>query len=262
MGSHRGVRAAGLALLLGPVLVLGGAVLVVQDARDGSGNARTVGRAEAFRAPATETTGSTATTATPAPTPGAAPRRLVVSRPRTAGSTPFAASTARPGVAPVTRGRAAHPGRVPFVPTSVQFVGGAPSTAAVDRVGTGDDGSLGLPEDPRRMGWWTGGSPAGAPYGSVVLAGHLDSRTLGLGFAARMAALGRGDVVVLADGDRQRRYRVSARYLLPRTRLRELTALFSHRGPSRLVLLTCGGDYDPVARAYSDNLVVEATPLL
>lgn len=111
------------------------------------------------------------------------------------------------------------------------------------------------------MGWWTGGSSAGALYGGVVLAGHLDSRSRGPGFAARMAALGRGDVVVLADGDRQRRYRVSARYLLPRTRLSELTALSTHRGPSGLVLLTCGGDYDPVARAYSDNLVVEATPL-
>ena len=259
MGSRRGVRAGGLALLLSPVLVLGGAVLVVQDARDGWGPARTVGRTEAFRAPATETTGSTATTA---PTPGGTPRRLVVSRPRAAASTPFAASTGQPGLPPVSRGRAAHPGRVPFAPTSVRFVGGgASSAAAVDRVGTGDDGSLGLPEDPRRMGWWTGGSSAGAPYGSVVLAGHLDSRSRGPGFAARMAALGRGDVVVLADGDRQRRYRVSARYLLPRTRLSELTALFSHRGPSRLVLLTCGGDYDPVARAYSDNLVVEATPL-
>ncbi|MEO5854257.1 MAG: class F sortase [Nocardioides sp.] len=126
---------------------------------------------------------------------------------------------------------------------------------------TGIDGSLGLPEDPRRLGWWTGGSAAGAPYGSVVLAGHLDSWQHGLGFASRLTELARGDLVEVSDDDQARRYRVRSRYLLPRTRLSALAALFSDRGPARLVLITCGGTYDRARRAYSDNLVVEATPL-
>jgi hypothetical protein len=32
--------------------------------------------------------------------------------------------------------------------------------------------------------------------------------------------------------------------------------------PPRLTLVTCGGAFDPVARAYQDNVVVTAEPLL
>ena len=70
-----------------------------------------------------------------------------------------------------------------------------------------------------------------------------------------------GDAVEVSDPDQAVRYRVHARYLLPRTRLAALTALFSDRGPARLVLITCGGAYDHERGAYADNLVVEATPV-
>lgn len=234
---------------LGLVLLLAGVLLLV-------GNPLGPGR------PAV---GPQAIAAGPAESPASAPvrppRRLTVSKPRAGAARAFPPAAGTSGAPRVTRGRVAHPERVPFAPTSVRFATGSAAGAPVDRVGTLADGSLALPEDPRRMGWWTGGSPAGAPYGSVVLAGHLDSRLHGLGFAARLAGLRHGDLVILADDDRQRRYRVGARYLLPRTRLAELTALFSDRGPARLVLLTCGGEYDALARAYSDNLVVEATPV-
>ena len=144
---------------------------------------------------------------------------------------------------------------------SVGSSGPSGGRAPVDPVATLPDGSLALPEDPRRLGWWTGGSAIGAPYGSAVLAGHLDSREHGLGFAARLTGLRVGDAVVVSDPDQALRYRVQARYLLPRTRLSALTALFSDRGPARLVMITCGGAYDHERGAYADNLVVEATPV-
>ena len=173
------------------------------------------------------------------------------------------APTAPVGEGPaVNRGRVAHPGRASFVPTALSLAADVSTgRAPVDPVATLPDGSLALPEDPRRLGWWTGGSAIGAPYGSVVLAGHLDSREHGLGFAARLTELRVGDPVVVSDADQALRYRVHARYLLPRTRLSALTALFSDRGPARLVLITCGGAYDHERGAYADNLVVEASPV-
>jgi hypothetical protein len=242
-------------LALGLALVAGGVLVQTLDLRD-----RQAGQETMERVPTVS--------ATPAPSvrpPAASPAdRLTVSRPRRVRGVFAPHVSAGEGVV-VNRGRVAHPRRASFVPTGLSLVAGASGQsggrAPVDPVATLPDGSLALPEDPRRLGWWTGGSAIGAPYGSVVLAGHLDSREHGLGFAARLVGLRVGDAVEVSDPDQAVRYRVHARYLLPRTRLAALTALFSDRGPARLVLITCGGAYDHERGAYADNLVVEATPV-
>ena len=36
------------------------------------------------------------------------------------------------------------------------------------------------------MGWWDGSARAGEPFGSTVIAGHVDSATEGIGFFARL----------------------------------------------------------------------------
>ncbi|WP_426244238.1 class F sortase [Nocardioides sp. LHG3406-4] len=159
------------------------------------------------------------------------------------------------------RARPAHPGRRPFSPTTVTFIDAHdPETAPVDPVGTSVDETLDLPPDPARMGWWTGGSQAGAPYGNVVLAGHLDSARFGVGFSALMAELDVGDEVELSDDDQALGYVVTDRFLQPRTSVAALASLFSDRGRPLLVLITCGGSYDSAAGAYSDNMVVLARP--
>lgn len=182
-------------------------------------------------------------------------------------SRPDVATTAvaeRPEVAvPIPAGRAgtAHPERSPFPPSAVTFADAdRRDRAPVDRVRTNPDGSLDLPADPSRMGWWTGGSEVGAPYGSVVMAGHLDSREFGLGFSALMSELDVGERVVLSDDDQTLAYVVTRRYLQPRASVAGLADLFSDRSDARLVMITCGGTYDHAAGAYSDNLVVEAVP--
>ena len=162
---------------------------------------------------------------------------------------------------PARRAGQAHPERRSFEPSTVTFADARDrDAAAVDPVDTQRDGALELPPDPARMGWWTGGSQAGAPYGSVVLAGHLDSVRFGIGFSALMAELDVGEEVVLSDADQAQTYVVSKRYLQPRASGTALAGLFSDSGAPRLVLITCGGTYDRDARAYSDNLVVEARP--
>lgn len=249
-------------LASGLVLMVAGGILVTQGSGDDLDRRELIPSAQTVER---DRPGSAASPVSPGRPEGTEPGEdgaLAVSEPKGGRHQPFESGSRRNGAPRVRQGQAAHPERASFEPAAVRFELGSYHTGApVDRVETMASGSLELPADPARVGWWSGGSAAGAPYGSVVLAGHLDSKLHGIGFSARMAELTPGDVVVLSDDDQDRRYQVQARYLLPRTRLAALTALFSDLGPARLVMLTCGGDYDAARGAYSDNLVVEATPV-
>jgi hypothetical protein len=127
-------------------------------------------------------------------------------------------------------------------------------------VGVTGDGQMEIPPDPRVMGWYRfGASPGERSRGSVVLAGHLDSRRFGLGPLARLRDMQPGDPVevTLADGT-GRSYRVTG---LERYDRQALPAfLFSRTGPERLRVITCGGEYDAEAGGYQQNLVVTAVP--
>jgi hypothetical protein len=132
-------------------------------------------------------------------------------------------------------------------------------SAPVVAVGTAADGSLAVPAAPSTVGWWSPGALTGAATGSVVLAGHVDSREAGLGIFAVLPELALGEPVRLhgADG-RDVDYRVVARREYPKAALP--TAVFARDGAPRLVLITCGGHFDPATRSYDHNVVVYAEP--
>jgi hypothetical protein len=169
-------------------------------------------------------------------------------------------------------GRTAAPGRAPAAPVGPAYdVGAAPFrptrlvlphalSAAVSAVGLHDDGSLVVPDDPRVVGWWTGGSMAGEAYGSTVLAGHLDSASRGIGVLAELPQLRPGQVVELTAGSRSARYRVASARLVPQARLSRAGGLFRTDGDAQLILITCGGSFDPLRHRYADNYVVVARP--
>lgn len=159
-------------------------------------------------------------------------------------------------VAPQARDAGGPP---PFVPARITLPSGR--QAAVAAADTATDGSLLVPDDPSRVGWWTGGGRPGDPYGSVVLAGHVDSRAYGLGVFAELTRARRGDVVALGTGDRWARYRVVSLRRVPKARLAADTDAFDQSGPARLVLITCGGAFDPATHRYADNVVVVAEPV-
>lgn len=131
--------------------------------------------------------------------------------------------------------------------------------ATVQSVATAD-GQLTVPDAPTIVGWWAGSARPGSRSGSVVLAGHVDSASRGLGAFFRLTALRAGDVVTLTTARHDRvTYRVTARRSYPKTRgLPE--GLFLPSGPARLVLVTCGGTFDRQALSYRDNVVVFAAP--
>jgi hypothetical protein len=99
----------------------------------------------------------------------------------------------------------------------------------------------------------------GAPSGSIVVAGHVDSHRYGLGTFAVLRTLQPGDTVRLfTDGGGEHRYVVSAVEQTPKAALP--AELLTATGPPRLVLITCGGDFDDSARRYADNVIVVAIP--
>lgn len=122
------------------------------------------------------------------------------------------------------------------------------------------NGLLGVPDNPRQLGWWSGGSTPGMPSGSVVIDGHVDSAILGLGALFHLREARPGDEVVLTSAaGRSTRYLVVARRTYPKTTLPAAEVFASDVRP-RLVLLTCGGAFDQATRHYADNIVVYAVP--
>jgi Sortase domain len=146
-----------------------------------------------------------------------------------------------------------------FAPTRVVLPDG--SAAPVVPVGLHPDGALVIPEDVRTVGWWTGGSEAGEAFGSVVVAGHVDSAAQGIGVFAALRRLTPGQVVELEGDGHALRYRITSATQVPQAEISSRAGIFSVDGESRLVLVTCGGPFDRERHRYQDNLVVVATPL-
>ncbi len=170
-------------------------------------------------------------------------------------TTGSSAPPARPGGTGVTQ-------RHTFAPSSITLStrAGVTASATVDVIDTGPSGELSLPPDPGQVGWWQSGALAGDAFGSVVLAGHIDSKDRGLGFFVRLLGVRPGDDVLLTDGAYQQHYRVTDTRNVPKASLATSTDTFSSTVPGRLVLLTCTGMYSP-ATHYPDNLVVTAEPI-
>ena len=138
-----------------------------------------------------------------------------------------------------------------------------PSTdiaAPVRPVGVAGDGQMELPPNPRVIGWYRfGAAPGDRIGGSVVLAGHLDSKRFGLGPLARLRDMRPGDPVEVTVADRSRRtFRVTGLERFDRQTLPAF--VFSRSGPERLHVITCGGEYDAAAGGYQQNLVLTAVP--
>ncbi len=128
----------------------------------------------------------------------------------------------------------------------------------VRAIGLEPDGQLEIP-DETEIGWYQYGATAGRP-GATVLAAHVSwNRTAGP--FARLGTVEPGvQIAVTLDDGSLRRYEVVERAVygkleLPRERL------WRNTGPEELVLITCGGDYNPDIRRYRENIVVYAVPV-
>jgi hypothetical protein len=120
-------------------------------------------------------------------------------------------------------------------------------------------GALAVPPLIHRLGWWRDGMVPGSPTGSTLIAGHVDRAGAGPGAFFRLHEARPGDSVqVTTKSGQTRMYRVVSVQLMPKGRLP--TSIYSRRGRPRLVLVTCGGPFDPSIGHYRDNVVVTALP--
>jgi hypothetical protein len=119
------------------------------------------------------------------------------------------------------------------------------------------DGTLQVPADPARAGWYSEG-PAPGDAGPAVIVGHVDDYR-GPAVFARIKSLRKNDVIRIrrADG-------TLATFTV------QLVRTYSKRNfPTKLVyagdprpslrLITCGGAFDPVTKHYLSNTVVFAS---
>jgi Sortase domain len=132
-------------------------------------------------------------------------------------------------------------------------------SAPIDPV-TVNNGSLVVPTDITRVGWWVDSTPPGAATGTTVVDGHVDSARNGLGALFYISRLRPGAIIELTTVTGSTlRYRVYAGRTYRKAN--GLPAqLFSETGPGRLVLITCGGPFNYKTHSYADNVVIFASP--
>jgi LPXTG-site transpeptidase (sortase) family protein len=101
----------------------------------------------------------------------------------------------------------------------------------------------------------------GEPFGSTVIAGHVDSATEGIGFFARLLKIKAGDTITLRADSHQLKYRVTSVRTVAKKALATDSQAFRQTGPHRLVLITCTGNFHRDRGGYDSNLVVVGKPL-
>ena len=173
---------------------------------------------------------------------------------------PVAVPLGDPSPTTVPTAREARPaaGDTRFVPERIDLPGGA-HTAVVPVATVGSE--LVVPEDPTKVGWWDGSSYVGDPYGSTVIAGHVDVFDRGIGFFFQLWNIKVGERVVLSAGDVRQAYKITTVRQIPRTDLVDEAEAFDIAGPPRLVLITCAGEFRADRGGYSRNLIVVARPV-
>jgi hypothetical protein len=234
-GGRRGLVLAAAATA---VLVVAGLALVLVGLRGPSGPPQPQPAAPVAAAPAAAGRSASAPSAGPSGAPS---------------GSPSGTST------PARTGRAVDLGPIlpPSRPVRLEIPSIGVSTAGLVGLGTNPDGSLEVPKDFARAGWWTPG-PTPGQFGPAVIAGHVDSKR-GPAVFYRLGALRPGaDVrVTRADGS-VARFTVDrvGRYAKDAFPTAEVYGNTTNRAELRLI--TCGGDFDRSTGHYVDNVVAFA----
>ena len=132
------------------------------------------------------------------------------------------------------------------------------STTPCRPVGVAADGQLEVP-DETHVGWYRLGSSPGEP-GATVLAAHVNWRGVDGPFVRLRRARARRDDRRHAQRRTTRTYQVVERAQYPKDAL-PADRIWTRTGPETLVLITCGGSFNPEIRRYRDNIVVHAVPV-
>ncbi len=127
--------------------------------------------------------------------------------------------------------------------------------SVVRPVGVEDNGEFEVPI-ASEVGWYRFGSGPGEE-GSTVMAAHIayDGED---GVFRNLSTVENGSLVnVELDDGSTLSYKIVDRVEYNKTQL-PFDDIFSESGPDRLVLITCGGEFNPELRSYESNVVAYA----
>ncbi|HEY7597472.1 MAG TPA: class F sortase [Actinophytocola sp.] len=160
------------------------------------------------------------------------------------------ADTSAPAGVPATTPEQGAPERVtiPAIGVDAQLV----------PVGLKGDGAV---ETPRfgLAGWYEPG-PRPGDRGAAVLLAHVDSKADGPDVFYRLHELKRGDRVRVGYHDATATFVVTDTEQVDKSALPTKRIWAATKRPV-LRLITCGGEFDPAARSYRDNVIVYADRL-
>lgn len=142
-----------------------------------------------------------------------------------------------------------------YAPMRIQIPAIA-SSAPVDPLGLNRDGTLAVPTDFARAGWYTGRPPPGAT-GPAIIVAHVDSKS-GPAVFKRLRELKPGDEVTVTRADRSVVTFVVDRVESHPKKAFPTNAVYDPTPGSTLRLITCGGSFDRKAGHYRDNVVAFA----
>ncbi|MHB1785985.1 MAG: class F sortase [Acidimicrobiales bacterium] len=127
----------------------------------------------------------------------------------------------------------------------------------VSGLGLNPDGTVQVPTDFHKPGWFRLG-PSPGQVGSAVILGHVDSyKGPAVFFRLRSLRAGDGVEVSLADGV-VAHFVVNTVEIYPKDRFPAHQVYASH-GYSALQIVTCGGKFDTHTRSYLSNVVAYAS---
>lgn len=130
------------------------------------------------------------------------------------------------------------------------------AAAPIDPLGLNRDGTLAVPTDFGRAGYYTGRPVPGAT-GPAIIVAHVDSKS-GPAVFKRLRELKPGNEVVVTRADRSDVIFVVDRVEShPKNRF-PTNAVYDPTPDATLRLITCGGSFDRRAGHYRDNVIAYA----
>jgi len=138
-----------------------------------------------------------------------------------------------------------------------------PKTINIGRLGINQEleevgvvgGRIGVPSNWQSVAYFNGGSRAGEAGNTIIVGHYDDNQGLPAAFWS-IKTLEAGDQIVIGDGHRSFTYQVLDKAYIPADSSSE--TLMQDLGGPGLVLVTCGGNWNPGRHSYSLRLLVKA----
>ena len=142
----------------------------------------------------------------------------------------------------------------PPVKIRIESIG---ASAPVDPLGLNKDGTLQVPTDYKRAGYYIG-RPAPGAVGPAIIAAHVDSKA-GPAVFYRLRDVQPGDEVVVTRADKSEVVFIVERVEQHPKNAFPTEAVYGSTEGATLRLITCGGSFNKRSGHYRDNLIAYAS---